>query len=117
MELQRFVYAATVKRVVDGDTADLVVDLGFHTSQEMRVRLLGINAPETYGVPHDSDEYQAGKRAADYLRERVEGKEVVLRTEKDRTGKYGRYLATLYLGETDVNEELVEKGLVKRATY
>jgi len=117
MERQRFVYGALVKRVVDGDTVDVVVDLGFRLSWEMRVRLTGINAPETYGVKRDSAEYAAGKRATDYLRDRVEGKWVVIRTEKDRTGKYGRYLATLYLDGAEVNQELVDKGLAEPAEY
>ena len=50
-------YKATVGRVVDGDTVDVVIDLGFKITTNQRIRLEGINTPETYSVKKDSEEY------------------------------------------------------------
>jgi len=110
MEEYRFHYGAEVLHVVDGDTIDLKVDLGFRIYRELRVRLYGLDAPETFGVKKDSAEYAAGKKAADYLRSRIEGKWVVVRTHKDATEKFGRYLATVYLDGVNINQELLDQG-------
>ncbi|NCO36835.1 MAG: hypothetical protein AUJ92_18175 [Armatimonadetes bacterium CG2_30_59_28] len=113
MDEHRFYYGAEVLRVVDGDTIDVRVDLGFRIYREMRVRLYGLDTPETFGVKKDSAEYASGKKAAEYLSERLKGKEIILRTHKDLTEKYGRYLATVYAEGRDVNQELIEKGYAR----
>ena len=59
-------YRAELDRVVDGDTLDVVIDLGFYIKIKERIRLEGIDAPEIYGVPQDSEEYpQGANRGAD----------------------------------------------------
>jgi len=89
-------YQARVVEVIDGDTIDVVVDLGFRMRRQIRLRLSGVDTHETYGVDHDSHEYQLGARetrfVSDWLPD-AEGEEwpLVVRTEK--RGKYGRYLA------------------------
>ena len=97
-------YKATVIRVIDGDTADFSTDLGFDIFHSLRVRFSGINAPEKNTVP--------GMAAKKWLEDRLPvGTEVVLKTEKDRTEKFGRYLATVVLSDfTNVNEELIKTG-------
>lgn len=117
-----FWYAATVDRVVDGDTVDLTVDLGLHTKRIERMRLYGIDTPETYGVRKNSAEYIAGVEAREALRAMLSMGQVWARTVKDRTGKYGRYLVDLFVempdaGELFVNEELVSQGHAKRVFY
>lgn len=87
MGLNRFEYNAVLDRVVDGDTVDLRIDLGFEITHKIRVRLLGIDAPERF-----TDE---GKAATAALNGLLEGEQLVVRTRKDRKGKYGRYLADI----------------------
>lgn len=99
-------YTATVLKVVDGDTIDLRVDLGFHVSTTIRTRILGIDAPEV--------RTQEGKNVRDYLRLALPpGTQVQIQTEKDPGDKYGRWLATIrepaLLG--DVATHLIERGM------
>lgn len=96
-------YRARVVRVVDGDTLDVVFDLGFgimfgNDAAPVRIRLAGIDTPETYGVKKDSDEYKAGMLSKARLMEllAITRNSVVILTEKDKTGKFGRYLAYVY---------------------
>lgn len=99
-------YQAKIVRVVDGDTVDVLVDLGFHISIEMKLRLYGINTPEL--------KEEAGKTARDYLFNRLYNKTVTIKTYKDRQEKYGRYLSTVLLDGENINEDLVDKGYAKR---
>ncbi len=113
-------YKATVTRIVDGDTMDIDIDLGFKITTHQRIRLQGINTPETYSVKKDSEEYLLGMKAKNFVEARIEANnnEILIDTEKD-TGKYGRYIATVWLADSTVslNDELVEKGLAERVEY
>ena len=106
-----YVYKAVVLNVVDGDTVDVRIDLGLHVSTVQRLRLLGINAPETRG-----EEREKGLIAKRALNEKILAKEVVVKTVKDETGKYGRYLADIFLeGEgISVNSWMVEQRFASR---
>lgn len=100
-------YAATLLKVVDGDTVHLMVDLGFDVQRKDSFRLYGINAPEM-----GTDE---GVQARDHLRLLLAynlGAPNPLRitTIKDRREKYGRYLATLWMGDLNVNQQMVADG-------
>lgn len=98
-------YRATVIRVVDGDTVDLSVDIGFDVNINLRVRLAGIDAPER-GKP-------GGAEATAWLTEKLRPRvNVLVKTEKDKREKYGRYLATIYLlGDvTHINQQMIEAG-------
>ncbi len=102
-------YAAQVMRVVDGDTAYFRVDLGFEIAFTIDVRFLGIDTPEVYGTNASPE----GRAAWEYLQEMLPvGRLVILRTERDSTGKYGRYLAEIYLpgDEVSVNQKLIDAG-------
>jgi len=113
-------YRAKVIGITDGDTVTLDIDLGLSVHVHERCRLYGINAPETHGVKKDSEEYRRGMAATEFLRNMIEGKEVLIRTYKDTKGKYGRYLVEIWeYIETDedqiligpsVNAEMVEAG-------
>ena len=97
-------YKATVTKVIDGDTIDCDVDLGFFlTMNSIRFRLLGINAPEMYGMTK-----VAGWEAKEFLRERIDGKQVTIRTEKDDS--FGRWLAYVYLDDVNINDLMIERG-------
>jgi micrococcal nuclease len=107
-----FEYRCTVTRVVDGDTLDLDVDLGLRVHVRARVRLVGVNTPEIYGVKRDSEEAIAGRQVAAEVERWIDAAgKLTVRTEKDTTGKYGRWLATLVneAGET-LNDYLIEHG-------
>lgn len=103
-------YQATILRVIDGDTVEARVDLGFEVSLVERFRLRGINAPEMKGPSRDS-----GRAAADYLRTLISTETgttgaVLLRTTKDRKEKYGRYLAVIVANGQDLNAAMVKNG-------
>lgn len=108
-----FTYKATVLKVVDGDTLDLRVDLGFHVSTTIRARVLGVDTPEI----NRSETNAAGKAAKDFVGQwcGFSACEVVIQTEKDPGDKYGRWLArvTNAKGE-DLTEALVAAGHGKR---
>jgi micrococcal nuclease len=127
-------YNAGVLKVVDGDTLDLEVDLGFRTFQRVRVRLYGIDTPETYGVKKESEEYIAGIAAKGFVERwlanliaSTNGTEwqpapVTIRSHDGKpigAGKYGRWLVEVYPrdGGDSLNEELVENGHAERVVY
>lgn len=94
-----FQYQAEIVKVVDGDTYEIDIDLGLSVwVRGERVRLFGVNTPEVYGVRRDSDEYRAGKAASDFVKSLLKkGDSAIVETLKDKKGKYGRYLAVLYI--------------------
>jgi micrococcal nuclease len=100
-----FKYNAVVDYVVDGDTVDLSIDLGFDIWHKTRVRLLGIDTPEKW--------YNYGKVVKAYVVEQLEGKPVqIVSTKQD---KYGRYLVQIYLdsGVETFNKHLIDQGMAK----
>jgi len=113
-------YKAKIARIVDGDTMDIIVDLGFKITTNQRIRLKGINTPETYNVKKDSEEYRKGMIAKEFVIQRITTNnfEALIDTDKD-TGKYGRYIAVVWLADsaTSLNDELVEKGYAEVVKY
>ena len=110
-------YRAKIVRVIDGDTVEAEVQLGFQVSLRTTFRLFGIDAPETRGV-----ERPLGLLATQYLQQAISEltngtNALTIRTHQDRTGKYGRYLAELWVGEINLNEALVAAGQAEIATY
>lgn len=95
-------YRATILRVVDGDTVHAEVDLGMDIRVRATLRLAGINAPEI-GTPE-------GVAAKAFLTERIGTGPLVIRTTRDRREKFGRYLATLLIGDLNLNEAMVAAG-------
>lgn len=106
-------YKAEVLKVVDGDTIDVIIDLGFSIKTEQRLRLRGIDVYETrLGVKTSEEEKQLGLEAKEFVENLfAENKDVIVRTEK--TDKYGRYVADVTFGEYDLRELLIEKGYEK----
>jgi micrococcal nuclease len=105
-------YVKSVNKVVDGDTIDVVIDLGFDISFTSRVRLAGIDTPESR--TKDLAEKALGLESKKYLADRIKAaKNIVIRTEKiNSSEKFGRILGWLYLdGESNsVNHEMIERG-------
>tara|TARA_R100000808_G_scaffold24982_1_gene60154 strand:+ start:5795 stop:6124 length:330 start_codon:yes stop_codon:yes gene_type:complete len=102
-----FEYRAYICRVYDGDTVTADIDLGFGvTLRKQKLRLLGINAPEIRGESRPT-----GLISRDQLREKIGNKTVVIRTQKDKRGKYGRWLAEIFIDDVNVNKWLISEGL------
>ena len=103
-------YRAEVVRVVDGDTVDAEVDLGFDVRLSARFRMQGINAPEK--------NTQDGKKSLARLAELLPvGSQVVIQTTKDKREKYGRYLGTFLVAGKSVNQQLVDDGFAVLKDY
>lgn len=96
----RYCYSATVRRVVDGDTVDILLDLGCGVWRRERVRLRGINAPEIRGVADTAPGIAARAHLSSIL---TMGAEVSVRTYRDREDKYGRLLAEVWTPNTDMS--------------
>ncbi len=98
-------YKATVVKIVDADTFDVSIDLGFKMTTEQRLRLEGVDAWEVRG-----EERTAGLAAKAFVVDAMPvGSTVIVRTEK--TGKYGRYIAKITLPDgRDLGETLIKQG-------
>jgi len=106
-----FHYKATVTRVVDGDTVDASIDLGFDIHMKARIRFAGINAPESR--TRDLVEKKAGLIAKDFVEQWVdiEGKSIIVQTQLDGKGKFGRILGRILNSEGEcLNDKMVELG-------
>ena len=101
-----------VHKVVDGDTIDVDIDLGFDISLAKRVRLAGIDTPESR--TKDAYEKKLGLESKDWLKHRLEfAKDIIIKTElPDSTEKYGRILGWLYINNelTSLNEQMIKEG-------
>lgn len=117
-----YFYKANVTRVIDGDTIECLVDLGFNISIKERFRLKNIDTPEIYFTEHN-DEYEKGIEAKNKVEELVLNKDVIIESSNE-TGSYNRYLINCFI--TDNFEEisvdnllntiLLENGLAEEYT-
>ena len=107
MEFQQYNYTAEVLEVNDGDTYTVRVNLGMRIYPETEIRMLGIDTPETKkykGRYRFAEEIDIGKKIAKWVRNRILGKQVRLKTHLDEDDKYGRLLAEI---EYEVNGQWV----------
>jgi micrococcal nuclease len=118
MEHTLYNYKAIVTSVYDGDTCTVDIDLGLSVwLRGEKLRLNRINAPELKGI-----ERPKGLLSRDFLKEKIEGKEITIETIKDRREKYGRYLAEMWFEEKkgkfmNINDLLVAEGFAKYQKY
>lgn len=99
-----FNYRCSLINVVDGDTLDLQLDLGFHLYQVKRIRMLGYNSPEIFGGHSKTVmEKELGKEIMQELINAVFNKQLTVTTELDRTDKYGRILGRVYANDVEIN--------------
>ena len=107
-------YKAICQRVVDGDTIDCTIDLGFDITIHERVRFADINAPESR--TRDLEEKKRGLAAKARVSEILSvGTEFVLKTQYDKVGKYGRVIGVIILSSGEIlNEMLVSEGHAER---
>jgi len=101
-------YACKVERVVDGDTVDVVLDLGFDILYKCRVRLYGIDTPESR--TRNLDEKARGKMAGAFLKQAIDnGTQVVIQTKlKDSRGKFGRVLGDVVVDGININQSMID---------
>ena len=106
----------SIDKVVDGDTIDVTIDLGFDLSKKERVRVAGVDTPEKR--TRNLEEKALGLDATEWIKEHLEGAidgddDLIIRTELDGgVGKYGRLLGWLYIGDATVslNEKMIDEG-------
>ena len=85
-----------VVKVIDGDTVELLIDLGLNTFAKIRARLLGVDTPEIFH-PKTPKEKEAGIACKEFLKSIISAyPTLIVKTHKDRKGKYGRYLVEIY---------------------
>ena len=115
MSLERFCYSGKLLSVIDGDTVDLSIDLGFNIHHKVRVRLYGVDTPESR--TKNELEKAAGLKSKEFVKSWFDANlNVVIQTIKDKNEKYGRILANVYADENKskcLNEELVSSGFAK----
>ena len=103
-------FVKSIDRIVDGDTIDISIDLGFDLTKKERVRLAGIDTPEKR--TKNQKEKEMGYQATEFLEMHLmEATKLTVRTEKD--GKFGRMLGWLYKTDTDtmsINQIMIDKG-------
>ena len=109
-DTELFHYTAQVQSVYDGDTCRVDIDLGLGMwVHNEKLRLVRINAPEMTGT-----DKVRGAASRDFLRDLIDGREIIIETLKDKRGKYGRYLAEIWIEQdgvwTNVNDVLVAAG-------
>ena len=105
-----------IKKVLDGDTIDVIIDLGFDLAKTERVRIAGVDTPEKR--TRNLEEKALGIDATEWLKDKLEGAidgddDLVIRTEVvGGVGKYGRLLGWLYIGDATVslNEQMIDEG-------
>jgi micrococcal nuclease len=102
----------SIHKVVDGDTIDADIDLGFDISLTKRIRLAGVDTPESRTT--DEKEKKYGLESKEWLKKKVEGaKNILIKTElPDSTEKYGRIIGHLFINDQDtsLNDQMIVEG-------
>jgi len=113
MDKDPYIYRIrSIAKVVDGDTIDADIDLGFDISLSKRIRLAGIDTPES----RTKDEYEKklGLESKEWLKKHLEGaKDIIVKTElPDSTEKYGRIIGHLFINNeaTSLNDQMIVEG-------
>ena len=97
-------YYTKIEKVVDGDTVDVFIDLGFNVWHKERIRLVGVDTAEK--------NTEFGKATKKLLIDTIEGKKVRLQVSKP--DKYGRYLGVIFLNDTEsINDQMIRYGIAK----
>ncbi len=106
-------YRAYVSDVYDGDSITVDIDLGLGLwMTDQKIRLSDINAPEVRG-----EEREEGLKSKEWLAEKILDKFIMLRTIKDKKGKYGRWLGEIWFGDENINRLMVHVGMAQEVEY
>ena len=118
MNTNLYYYKANATSVYDGDTFTADIDLGLGVFiKKQKLRLSRIDAPELRG-----EERGTGLLSRDFLRDKIDGKQIIIQTIKDKKGRYGRYLAEVFLIDVsnnlvNINDLLVDNGFAEYKDY
>ena len=100
----------SIKKVIDGDTFDCIMDLGFDVLLEARVRMMGMDTPESR--TRDLEEKKFGLLAKEYLTMKLEAEDIIVRTEVDiEKGKFGRILGWVWADGVNVNQQMIDENI------
>jgi len=101
MITRQFVFKGTVDRVVDGDTYDIVCDLGFDIYYKIRVRLKGVDTPEVFGKNKSVE----GVQASEYVKQLIQDRTVTIQTYKNAPSSFNRWEADVFYDSNYINED------------
>ena len=100
----------SIKKIIDGDTFDCIMDLGFDVLLEARVRMMGIDTPESR--TRDLEEKKFGLLAKEYLTEKLATEDIIVTTEVDNEkGKFGRILGWVWADGVNVNQNMIDENM------
>ena len=103
----------SIVKTIDGDTFDCIMDLGFDVLLEARVRMMGIDTPESR--TRDLEEKKFGLLAKEYLTMKLEAEDIIITTEVDNEkGKFGRILGTVWAEGININEQMINEHMAVR---
>jgi len=101
-------YRCEVVKIIDGDTVDVDIDLGFGVwLKKERIRMFGIDTPESR--TRDLEEKKYGLAAKEFLTKWLSAGNITLKTQKDAEGKFGRILGELWYGDVNINQKMIEE--------
>jgi|TARA_B100001287_G_scaffold190536_1_gene160960 micrococcal nuclease len=100
----------SIKKIIDGDTFDCIMDLGFDVLLEARVRMMGIDTPESR--TRDLEEKKFGLLAKEYLTEKLDTEDIIVTTEVDNEkGKFGRILGWVWCNGVNINNQMIDEHM------
>ena len=100
----------SIKKVIDGDTFDCIMDLGFDVLLEARVRMMGMDTPESR--TRDLEEKKFGLLAKEYLVMKLEAEDIIVTTEVDNEkGKFGRILGWVWADDVNINQQMIDENM------
>ena len=100
----------SITKIVDGDTFDCILDLGFDVLLEARVRMLGIDTPESR--TSDAEEKVYGLLSKEWLKHNIHGEQIIISTQVDNEkGKFGRILGIVFVDGKNLNETMIEEHM------
>ena len=101
-------YRCEIVKIIDGDTVDVDIDLGFGVwLKKERIRMFGIDTPESR--TRDLEEKKYGLAAKEFLTKWLSAGNITLKTQKDAEGKFGRILGELWYNDVNINQKMVEE--------
>ena len=110
--MKLFIYKAKLIKIIDGDTVDALIDLGFNVWVEKRIRLAGINTPEVR--TKDKIEKEKGFLAKERLSEMISESNNEFHVISHGVGKYGRCIGEIFINNQSVNEQLLLEGQAEK---
>jgi len=100
----------SIKKIIDGDTFDCILDLGFDVLLEARVRMMGIDTPESR--TRDLEEKKFGLLSKEYLTEKLNTEDIIVTTEVDNEkGKFGRILGWVWCNGVNINNQMIDEHM------